>query len=88
MGVIVGSVLAAQAGQIRYVSKTGENIAPYTSWRRAARTIHAAVRVSAAGDTIVVGPGVYAITSTIVPQKRNRRSRRPVTVLASPVFMH
>jgi len=66
MGVIVGSVLAAQAGQIRYVSKTGENIAPYTSWRRAARTIHAAVRVSAAGDTIVVGPGVYAITSTIV----------------------
>ena len=47
----------------RYVSKTGGNTAPYTSWGTAARTINAASGVSSAGDTIIVGQTIATIDS-------------------------
>ncbi|MFO7535197.1 MAG: right-handed parallel beta-helix repeat-containing protein [Kiritimatiellia bacterium] len=58
--------LTAHAGKTRYVSPTGSQLVPYTNWARAARSIHAAARISAPGDKIIVKKGVYAITKPIV----------------------
>ncbi len=46
-------------GEIRYVSKTGSNTPPYTSWETAADSIQSAIDISLAGDSIYVAPGVY-----------------------------
>ncbi len=44
---------------IRYVSKTGLSIPPYTSWETAADSIQECINVSVFGDTIYVANGVY-----------------------------
>ncbi len=46
-------------GEIRYVSKTGSNTPPYTSWETAADSIQSAIDISLPGDTIYIGPGTY-----------------------------
>ena len=56
---IIGLVDCALAGTTRYVSPTGGNSYPYTTWGTAAQTIQAAVNASVAGDTVVVTDGVY-----------------------------
>ncbi len=45
--------------EIRYVSKTGTSIPPYTSWETAADSIVKCVNVCHYGDTIFVGNGIY-----------------------------
>ncbi len=45
--------------EIRYVSKAGGSIPPYTSWATAADSIQKAVDVCSYGDTVYVGTGVY-----------------------------
>ncbi len=45
--------------EIRYVSKTGSHIPPFTSWETASNFIQEAVDSSSFGDTIYVGSGVY-----------------------------
>ncbi|MEJ5261431.1 MAG: right-handed parallel beta-helix repeat-containing protein, partial [Ignavibacterium sp.] len=44
---------------IRYVSKTGSSIPPYTNWATAADSIQKCINISQAGDTIYVANGVY-----------------------------
>ena len=44
---------------IRYVSKTGLSIPPYTSWETAADSIQKCINVCVFGDTIYVANGVY-----------------------------
>lgn len=44
---------------IRYVSKTGSSIPPYTSWATAADSIQKCINISQPGDTIYVANGVY-----------------------------
>lgn len=50
----------------RYVSKSGGNTPPYTSWATAARGIKAAIAASDPGDTIIVGDGTYRPLNEIV----------------------
>ncbi len=45
--------------EIRYVSKTGSHISPFTSWETASNFIQEAVDSSSFGDTIYVGSGVF-----------------------------
>ena len=45
--------------EIRYVSKTGSSLPPYTSWATAADSIQKAIDVCSYGDTIYVGSGTY-----------------------------
>ncbi len=45
--------------EIRYVSKAGGSIPPYTSWATAADSIQKAIDVCSYGDTVYVGTGVY-----------------------------
>ncbi len=45
--------------EIRYVSKSGSNEAPYTSWMTASNEIQNCVNYSSFGDTIYVGAGTY-----------------------------
>jgi hypothetical protein len=47
------------AGVTRYVAREGTQVAPYTSWATAARSIQLAVSLSGDGDEVVVSNGVY-----------------------------
>jgi hypothetical protein len=44
---------------IRFVSKTGSSIPPYTSWETAADSIQKCINICVFGDTIYVANGVY-----------------------------
>jgi len=44
---------------MRYVSKTGNSTAPYTSWETASDSIAKCLNVCYAGDTVIIGKGVY-----------------------------
>ncbi len=44
---------------VRYVSKTGTNTPPYTSWETAANSIQKCINVCVDGDTVYVANGVY-----------------------------
>ncbi len=50
--------IEAQA-TIRYVSKTGTNTPPYTSWQTAADSIQKCIKICGDGDTIYVANGIY-----------------------------
>ncbi len=62
----------------RYVSLSGGNVPPYTSWATAARSIQPAVDVSVAGDTVIVTNGVYD-TGTAVAAGRTLNNRLVIT---------
>ena len=51
---------------IRYVSTTGTDTPPYTSWESAARSVNDAFDLCGPGDIIRVAPGHYALDSTLV----------------------
>ena len=44
---------------VRYVSKTGLSIPPYTTWENAADSIQKCINICVFGDTIYVANGVY-----------------------------
>jgi len=44
---------------VRYVSHSGSNMPPYTSWATAADSIMSAINISVFGDTIYVANGTY-----------------------------
>ena len=52
---------------IRYVSHSGSNEFPYTSWATASDSIMTAVNVSFFGDTIYVANGVYEEQVVMIP---------------------
>ena len=52
---------------IRYVSKTGLSIPPYTSWETAAESIQKCINISVFGDTIYVANGVYEEQVVMIP---------------------
>jgi hypothetical protein len=54
-------------GTVRYVSKTGSSIPPYTSWETAADSIQKCINVSFFGDTIYVANGVYQEQVVMTP---------------------
>ena len=56
---------AAFAVEVRYVSPTGADQPPYTSWETASRSIQDAVDASDPGDVVVVGPGEYVEQVTL-----------------------
>jgi hypothetical protein len=51
---------ALHAAEVRFVSQTGSDEYPYTSWETASRSIQTAVEAADPGDAIAVGPGEYA----------------------------
>ncbi len=51
----------------RYVSLSGANIAPFTSWATAANTIQAAVDVCGQDDVVWVTNGIYAVGGATTP---------------------
>jgi hypothetical protein len=52
---------------IRFVSKTGLSIPPYTSWETAADSIQKCINVCVFGDTIYVANGVYEELVVMIP---------------------
>ncbi len=52
---------------IRYVSKTGLSIPPYTSWATAADSIQECINICVFGDTIYVANGVYEEQVVMIP---------------------
>jgi len=54
------------AADTHYVSLSGGDKSPYTSWPDAATSIQAAVDAASDGDTVVVNNGAYSLTSEIV----------------------
>jgi len=58
LSLTAASVFSAQAATL-YVSPTGDQVAPYSSWSTATRVIQDAVDAAADGDAIVVTNGIY-----------------------------
>ena len=54
----------------RYVSHSGSNAFPYTTWETAANTIEAANLATLPGDTMFVDTGAFQLTQTIVLQPK------------------
>jgi hypothetical protein len=52
---------------VRYVSHSGTNTPPYTSWATAADSIMSAINISVFGDTIYVANGVYEEQVVMIP---------------------
>ena len=52
---------------VRYVSHSGSNTPPYTSWETAADSIMSAINISVFGDTIYVASGVYKEKIVMIP---------------------
>ena len=48
--------------EVRYVSKTGGNIAPYTSWVTACDSLQKCLNYCLSGDTVYVDRGIYKET--------------------------
>jgi hypothetical protein len=59
--------LAEVKATIRYVSKTGLSIPPYTSWKTAADSIQECINICVFGDTIYVANGVYEEQVVMIP---------------------
>ena len=53
--------------EVRYVSKTGTSIPPYTSWETASDSIQKCINISNFGDTIYMGNGVYKEKIVMIP---------------------
>jgi hypothetical protein len=56
---IVHSTLYITHATVRFVSKTGTNTPPYTSWETAADSIQKCINICSFGDTVYVGNGTY-----------------------------
>ncbi|NWF87963.1 MAG: T9SS type A sorting domain-containing protein [Ignavibacteriaceae bacterium] len=52
---------------IRYVSKTGSNTPPYTSWLTASDSIQKCINICQSGDTVYVANGVYKEKIVMIP---------------------
>jgi len=63
---ILNSTFYIAQATIRYVSHSGNNTPPYTSWATAADSIMSAINISVFGDTIYVANGVYIEKVTMI----------------------
>jgi hypothetical protein len=54
----------------RYVSHSGSNTFPYTTWETASNTIEAANLATLPGDTMFIDTGTFQLTQTIVMQPK------------------
>lgn len=59
--VVTRSFVHGGSSTFHYASTNGADIWPYTNWATAARILHNAANVAAAGDTVWVSNGVYAV---------------------------
>jgi len=55
----------AALAEIRYVSKTGSSVPPYTTWTTASDSIQKCINICNDGDTVIVANGVYKEFLTI-----------------------
>jgi len=65
LSVVIAFVTCVQAGNDVFVSLSGSNSHPYSNWATAARSIQDAVNAASSSDRVVIGDGIYNITSTI-----------------------
>lgn len=67
----------------RYVSPSGGNTPPYTSWGTAARRIHDAVSAAVNGDVVLVTNGTYGLNADIMinPQITVRSVNGPASTI-------
>ncbi len=76
-------------GATRYVSHSGSNAFPYTSWETASSTIEAANLATLPGDTMFIDTGTFQLTQTIVlPSKVTLRGKGmdSTTILGDSAF--
>ncbi len=64
---ILNSAFYICTATVRYVSHSGSNTPPYTSWATAADSIMSAINISLFGDTIYVANGVYKEQVIMIP---------------------
>jgi len=53
------------SAEIRFVSKTGSSVPPYTTWATASDSIQKCINICNDGDTVIVANGVYKETLAI-----------------------
>ena len=58
--------LTLRTPTIRYVSTTGGDTPPYTSWAAAARSVNAAFSLCGPGDIVRVAAGRYVLTNSLI----------------------
>jgi hypothetical protein len=65
--LILHSTFYITQATVRYVSHSGSNTPPYTTWETAADSIMSAINISVFGDTIYVANGVYKERVDMIP---------------------
>ena len=77
-----------QPGRTYYVSLKGDDKAAGTSWATAWRTVRRGLRPLEAGDTLLIGEGLYEEPYTLVFRPEGKRHRgapgRPIRIMAAP----
>lgn len=63
------SVALKVNGDVRFVSKEGSADSPFLSWKSAARDLESALDTANDGDVILLAPGTYTVSRTMVIRK-------------------
>jgi hypothetical protein len=88
--ILCAAASSCLLGETRYVSHSGSNTFPYTTWETAANTIEAANLATLPGDTMFIDTGSFYLSATVYTQPNitlRGRGMDSTTILGSTAIV-